>query len=133
MGTLLGFDFGPRKIGIAVGQTVTHSASPLETLRARNHRPNWDGIGRLIAEWQPEALVVGIPYQMDDKQVDWAPLVHRFMRQLHGRFRLPVHGVDERLTSLDARSRMGRKATSHEAVDAMAAKLILEIWLSEQQ
>jgi len=133
MGTLLGFDFGPRKIGIAVGQTVTRSATPLETLRAKNQRPDWEGIGRLIAEWRPQALVVGIPYQMDDKQVEWAPLVHRFMRQLHGRFELPVHGVDERLTSIEARNRMGRKGTSHEAVDAMAAKLILETWLSEQQ
>lgn len=133
MNTLLGFDFGPRKIGIAVGQTLTRSATPLETLRARKRRPDWDGIGRLIAEWQPQALVVGIPYQMDDKEVEWAPRVHRFMRQLHGRYRLPVHGVDERLTSLDARSRIGRKAVSREAVDAMAAKLILEIWLSEQQ
>jgi len=133
MPTLLGFDYGQRKIGIAVGQTVTGSASPLETLRARNQKPDWEGIGRLIAEWQPQALVVGLPYQMDDQPVEWTPLVHRFMRQLHGRFGLPVHGVDERLTSLEARSRMGLQATSREEVDAMAAKLILETWLSEQQ
>lgn len=131
--TLLGFDFGPRKIGIAVGQTVTHSASPLTTLRAKSQRPDWDGIGRLIAEWRPEALVVGIPYQMDDIEAGWAPRAHRFARQLEGRYHLPVHQVDERLTSMEARRQMGRKATSLEAVDAMAATLILETWLSEQR
>jgi len=132
MGILLGFDFGPRKIGVAVGQTLTGSASPLTTLRARDRRPDWEGIGRLIGEWTPQALVVGIPYDMDDKEVDWAPRVHRFVRQLEGRFRLPVHRVDERLTSREARTLMGRAATSREAVDAVAASLILETWLSEQ-
>ena len=133
MGTLLGFDFGPRKIGIAVGQTVTSSASPLTTLRGKNERPDWDGISRLIVEWCPEALVVGIPYQMDDSEEKWAPQVHRFARQLEGRYHLPVYRVDERLTSMEARRQMGRKATSPEAVDAMAASLILETWLSEQR
>jgi putative Holliday junction resolvase len=131
MGTLLGFDFGPRKIGIAVGQTVTTSASPLTTLRAKNERPDWDGISKLIVEWRPEALVVGIPYQMDDSEEKWAPRVHRFARQLEGRYHLPVYRVDERLTSMEARRQMGPKATSPEAVDAMAARLILETWLSE--
>ena len=132
MGTLLGFDFGPRKIGIAVGQTVTGSASPLTTLRSRNEVPDWDRIRKLIEEWRPEALVVGIPHNMDGTEVEWAHRAHRFARQLEGRFRLPVYRVDERLTSLEARRQMGRKATSLEAVDAMAAKLILETWLSDQ-
>jgi len=129
---LLGFDFGPRKIGVAVGQTLTGSASPLVTLYARDQRPDWEGIGRLIGEWAPQALVVGIPYDMDDKEVEWAPRVHRFVRQLEGRFRLPVHRVDERLTSLEARARLGRAVTARGAVDALAASLILETWLSEQ-
>jgi putative Holliday junction resolvase len=132
-GTLLGFDFGPRKIGVAVGQTLTGSATPLGTLRAKADRPDWDGIGRLVDEWRPEALVVGLPYNMDDTEVDWAPRVHRFIRQLRGRFGLPVHQVDERLTSREARLLMGGKAASREALDAVAAKLILETWLSEQR
>jgi putative pre-16S rRNA nuclease len=130
--TLLGFDFGPRKIGVAVGQTLTGSASPLTTLRACNRRPDWDGIARLIGEWTPQALVVGIPYRMDDQEEPWAPLAHRFARQLAGRYRLPVHEMDERLSSWEARSLMGHAATSREAVDAVAASLILEAWLSEQ-
>ncbi len=132
MSTLLGFDFGPRKIGVAVGQTITGTASPLMTIRARNDKPDWQRIEAVIKEWQPEAVVVGLPYDMDDTEVDWAPQVKRFARQLMGRFGLNVHLVDERLTSRAAREILGAKATSLEVVDAMAAKLILETWLSEQ-
>jgi len=139
MPTLLGFDFGLRKIGIAVGQTVTRSASPLTTLRSRGERPDWPGIEALVREWQPSAVVVGLPFNMDDTEVDWSARVHRFARQLEGRFRLPVHLVDERLTSIEARRQLstqpGRKLDAgdlHHAVDALAAALILETWLSEQ-
>ncbi len=132
MTLLFGFDFGPKKIGIAVGQTITGSASPLTTIRSKNNRPDWQRISELIANWTPEAFVVGIPYDLDDTEMDWAPQVYRFSRQLAGRFRLPVYQVDERLTSKEARNLMGRAATSLEAIDAVAAALILETWLSEQ-
>ena len=132
MGTLLGFDYGPRKIGVAVGQTITGSASPLTTLRSHGERPDWARIEGLIREWQPEAAVVGLPYNMDDSETEIAPRARRFARQLEGRFGLQVHLVDERLTSLEARRQLGRTATSLEAIDAMAAKLILETWLCEQ-
>lgn len=136
MTTLLGFDFGPRKIGVAVGQTVTRSANPLITLRSRNEQPDWARIETLIRDWKPSALVVGLPFNMDDTEVDWSPRVHRFARQLHGRYHLPVHLVDERLTSIEARrqlaARPGHKAPTLEAVDALAAALILETWLGEQ-
>jgi putative Holliday junction resolvase len=136
MTTLLGFDFGPRKIGVAVGQLVTRSATPLTTLRSRNEQPDWLRIEALIREWQPSALVVGLPFNMDDTEVDWAPRVHRFARQLHGRYGLAVHLIDERLTSIEARrqliARPGHKTPTLEAVDALAAALILETWLCEQ-
>ncbi|AUB81268.1 Holliday junction resolvase RuvX [Candidatus Thiodictyon syntrophicum] len=138
MPTLLGFDFGPRKIGVAVGQTVTRSATPLTTLRSRGERPDWPGIEALVREWQPSAAVVGLPFNMDDTQVDWAPRVHRFARQLEGRFGLTVHLIDERLTSIEARrelsARPGFKGGAGErdlAIDALAAALILETWLAE--
>jgi len=132
MGTLLGFDYGPRKIGVAVGQTITGSASPLTTIRSHGERPDWARIEGLIREWQPKAAVVGLPYNMDDSETDLAPRARRFARQIEGRFGLQVHLVDERLTSLEARRQLGREATSLEVVDAMAAKLILETWLCEQ-
>ena len=139
MPTLLGFDFGPRKIGIAVGQTLTRSATPLTTLRSRGERPDWPGIEALVREWQPSAAVVGLPFNMDDTEVDWSPRVHRFARQLEGRFRLPVHLIDERLTSIEARRQLSARpgfnrvaGDRHDAVDALAAALILETWLGEQ-
>lgn len=134
MTTLLGFDFGPRKIGVAVGQTITRSATPLTTLRSRGEQPDWTRIEALIREWQPSALVVGLPFQMDDKEVEWSPRVHRFARQLEGRYRLPVHLVDERLTSREAHRQLAerdRRTPTLEAVDALAAALILETWLCE--
>ena len=135
MTTLLGFDFGPRKIGIAVGQTITRSATPLVTLRSRNDKPDWAGIAALVAEWQPEAFVVGLPFNMDDTEADWSAQVHRFGRQLKGRFRLSVHLIDERLTSIEARRQLaetpGGRSAERDAVDAVAAALILETWLCE--
>ena len=131
-GTLIGFDFGPRKIGVAIGQRITATAAPLTTLRSHDDRPDWPRIEALIREWQPEAAVVGLPYNMDDTETAIAPLARRFARQVQGRFGLPVHLVDERLTTLEARQILGRKATSREVVDAMAAKLLLETWLSER-
>lgn len=133
MGTLLGFDFGPRKIGVAVGQKVTGSASALTTIRSRRDKPDWERIGQLVGEWRPQAAVVGLPFNMDDTEGEVAPGARRFARQLKGRFGLEVHLVDERLTSLEAQRQLGRDAASREAIDAMAAKLILETWLGEQR
>jgi putative Holliday junction resolvase len=133
MGTLLGFDFGPRKIGVAVGQRVTGSASALTTIRSRRDKPDWERIGQLVSEWRPQAAVVGLPFNMDDTEGEVAPGARRFARQLKGRFGLEVHLVDERLTSLEAQHQLGRNAVSRETIDAMAAKLILETWLGEQR
>lgn len=133
MGTLLGFDYGTKKIGIAVGQTLTGTASPLTTLRAIQQKPDWAKISLLIDEWRPEALIVGLPYDMDDAEAEVAPMARRFARQLEGRYRLPVHMTDERLTSQIARQELGRAAKNYEELDAIAAKLILETWLSERR
>ncbi|MGD2019668.1 MAG: Holliday junction resolvase RuvX [Thiohalocapsa sp.] len=149
MGTLLGFDFGTRKVGVAVGQTVTRTASPLTTLRHRGSKPDWAAIEALIREWRPDAAVLGLPFNMDDTEEETLAVpVRRFARQLTGRFALPVHLVDERLTTIAAEralssegrfpgSDAGRgKRRQHgsrdaDALDAYAAKLILETWLTE--
>lgn len=131
---LFGFDFGPRKIGIAVGQTLTGTATPLTTLRSRRDKPDWAGIERLVREWQPGAAVLGLPFRMDDSEEDWTPMIRRFARQLQGRFGLAVHLVDERLTSRAAHERLGMRFDARDdRVDAMAATLILETWLGEQR
>ncbi|MES9969553.1 MAG: Holliday junction resolvase RuvX [Candidatus Thiodiazotropha sp.] len=132
MSTLLGFDYGSRKIGVAVGQTVTGTATALETLHLVNHRPDWKRIESLINEWRPQALVVGLPLDVDDSETDATQPALRFSRQLEGRFHIKVYLADERFSSFEARDRLGHKAKRMEDYDAVAAKLILETWLNEQ-
>lgn len=127
--TLLGFDFGGKRIGVAVGQTLTGTASALTTVDMTQQKPDWDAISSLIREWQPQALVVGIPLTMTG---DTQPLTDRakaFARKLEGRYHLPVYGVDERLSSRAARESL----QSTHGVDPEAAKIILETWLAEQR
>jgi putative Holliday junction resolvase len=139
-GTILGFDFGKKRIGVAVGQTLTASASPLTTLLVHNEQADWDAIGRLIQRWQPAQLVVGLPVNMDGSEHALAATVRDFAGQLQSRYGLPVHLVDERLSSHEAQriaAGMGRRSAPHsqaakEAVDRIAAQLILETWLSQQ-
>ena len=131
MPTVLGFDYGTRKIGIAVGQTITGTANPLVTLRTNDRKPDWDHIEKLIKEWRPEALIVGLPLDLDDAECEIVPMVKRFSRQLEGRFQLPVHLADERLTSREAQSRSGHKVKHKDELDAIAAQLIIETWMME--
>ena len=129
-GTVLGFDYGTKKIGIAVGQTITGTANPLTTLRYVKDKPDWDGIEKIIQQWQPDDLVVGLPMDTDDTETEITHAARRFARRLEGRFRLKVHMADERLTSAGARTLAG-KVKKTEELDALAAKLILETWLNE--
>ena len=119
------------RIGVAVGQSLTGTANPVTTIRTINTKPDWNKIAALIDEWKPEALVVGLPYNMDDTETEVAEQAKRFARQLHGRFHLPVHMVDERLTSLEAGRNLGKEAEQSGELDAAAAKLILETWLNQ--
>ena len=132
MAVLLGFDYGTHKIGVAVGQALTRTATPLETLGMVNEKPDWQRIARLLDEWRPQAAVVGHPFEMTDREADNAAGAKRFARQLQGRFHLPVHLADERLTSREAWAQLGEKAGKDPTrVDSYAAKLILETWLNE--
>lgn len=129
MATLLGLDFGLKHIGVAVGQTITRSATPLTTVAATDGRPNWNAFDALVREWQPERLVVGLPLNMDDTLSDMAKRAQRFANRLNARYRLPVELRDERLTSFDARSRSDDPDARH----AIAAQLILEAWLEDAE
>lgn len=133
--TLLGFDFGERRIGVATGQTITRSANPLTTLQAVDNHPDWIGIEKLITEWKPAALVVGIPAHLDGTASDMSKKAERFCRQLEGRFHLPVHRINESLTSFEAEQhlREKKKSTQHnkQEIDRMAAAIILQSWLDQ--
>lgn len=135
----LGFDFGLRRIGVAVGETVTGGARPLATLPARDGQPDWRRLEALIDAWRPAGLVVGVPRHADGADAAVTAPAERFARRLHGRFGLPVHTVDEQLSShaaekiLAGRGRGGhRPADGKEQVDRLAAAVILETWLAER-
>jgi putative Holliday junction resolvase len=131
--TVMGFDFGMRHIGIAVGQTITRTAEALTSISAQQGIPDWKQIEKLIAEWKPDALVVGLPLQMDDSEQTVTRHARRFAQKLKQRFHLPVYDEDERLTTVEAREKLfsqgGYRALTKKAIDSMAAKLILESWL----
>ncbi len=131
--TLLGFDYGRKRIGVAVGQQITRSATALATVRARDGKPDWPAISHLIEEWKPDALVVGIPYHMDGTEQDMTQAAQRFCRQLEGRYRLPVYQTDERLTSYIVESSLSGKSNAHQDVDPLAARLILQDWLQQKE
>ena len=127
--TYLCFDYGEKRIGIAVGQTLTGTASPLETVTVNRNQPDWHRISLLIDEWKPAALVVGLPRTMFDGDQPLMDSVRRFARQLEGRYGLQVHLADERLTTYEARQRTG----SDVDLDPVAAQVILETWLRDRQ
>jgi putative Holliday junction resolvase len=134
----LGFDFGRARIGVAVGEAVTGLARPLRTLPARQQRPDWDAIARLIAEWRPDWLVIGVPRHADDTASATTEAALRFSRQLRGRFHLPVATIDERLSSWEAEQRgfeaaAGRRRSHDPTLDAQAAAVILESWFNHQR
>ena len=128
--TLLGFDYGLRRIGVAVGQVLTGSATALITVRARDGKPDWDAISRLIADWKPDALVVGIPYHMDGSEQDMTRRAQRFCRQLDGRYGVPVHPAEERLTSYVVESGPTTDAEKG-GIDPLSAQVILQDWLQQ--
>lgn len=135
-GVYLGFDFGYKRIGVAIGQSLTSTASPLLTLEAKLGVPNWDVIKKLLHEWGPCALVVGLPVCLDGREQYTTAASKGFARQLRRRFSLPVYLVDERLSTVEARERLftkgGYRKIKKTDVDSFAACVILEQWLKEK-
>lgn len=139
--TVLGFDFGTQRIGVAVGTTLLGTARPLVVLPTRDGAPDWLAIANLVKEWQPQRLIVGLPLNMDGSDSQTTVNARSFSRKLAGRMVLPVELVDERLTSRAAREEIqqgkdrGKGVSAgkqNEAIDAVAAALILEQWLVQQ-
>jgi putative Holliday junction resolvase len=134
-GHLLSFDFGKRRIGVAVGQAHTGTASALDTV-ANSQQPDWSAIGRLVDEWKPTLFVVGLPLSKDGGETPMSTESRNFGKKLGSRFGVEVAYFDERLTSRDAERqfagmRAEGKARRKDArrLDALAAKIILENWL----
>ena len=132
--TLLCFDYGLKRIGVAVGQDITGTANALTTLKASDGKPDWEAISRLITQWQPDAVVVGLPLNMDGSSHELTDRAQRFGNQLHGRYNLRAYFVDERLSSLEAERLLKSRSRKVQAedIDKLAAKVILETWLAQQ-
>jgi putative Holliday junction resolvase len=131
--TLLGFDFGTQRIGVAVGQSITGTATALCTVNARNEQPDLDRIIELIDDWRPGALVVGLPLHADGSDSVTTMAVRKFVQQLEERTRLPVHIMDERLSSHAAKQLQHKdKAGGKAGIDAIAAMIILQNWLETE-
>jgi len=136
--TILAFDFGLKRIGVAAGDTVTGTAAPRPALRVGNSTPDWAGIGRQIHSLRPGLLVVGAPYNADGSPGALASAAREFARELERRFSIPVSMVDERWSSLEATAALKaqrasgerRRRVRREDIDSAAAAVILERWLA---
>lgn len=131
--TLLAFDYGTKNIGVASGQTITRSATSLAPLKAKDGIPDWSHIEKVLGEWKPDLVLVGLPLNMDATESELSTRARKFGNRLHGRFGVKVEMVDERLTSFDAKAEVAERGGSRDyknnPVDSIAARLILESWL----
>lgn len=138
--TIMGFDYGRKRIGVAIGQQLAATTRSLDTVAVRENKPDWDHISHLLDEWQPDLLLIGLPMNMDGSEHDMSKAARRFANQLNGRYQLPIELVDERLSSVEAESiihearRHGsiKKSKAKQAIDQIAAELIIQTWLAGQ-
>lgn len=129
--TVLGFDFGTVWTGVAVGQTITAQATPLDAIKSRNQKPDWSSIESLVKTWQPQKLIVGLPTSLDGCADEMTEITKKFSRQLQGRFHIDTELVDERLTTREAYEiaiESGEYKSKPE-IDSISAVLITESWL----
>jgi len=134
--TLLAFDYGQKYIGVAVGSTFSGLAEPLTTLHVKNGQPVWEQVSTLIAQWQPKALVLGLPLNMDGSDNAMTRAARKFGNRLKARYNLPIHMVDERLSSRVARATLmeaGISPRQHKRhLDSLAAQTILQAYLNDR-
>lgn len=137
--TVLGLDYGTKKIGVAIGQNLTRTAMGIALIPVRHNEPDWEKLDKLVKSWKPGAFVVGMPYNMDGTENDMTAAAERFAMTISARYGKPCHRVDERLSTRAAREisrenaeRIGKKYNDKTRVDALAAQLLLESWLAAQ-
>ena len=123
---VMSFDFGMKRIGVAVGQKVTQTASGLTVVQACDGIPRWEYLDKIVLDWQPEKFIVGLPLNMDGSKSEMSQKAHKFSRRMSSRYNIQSEMFDERLTSFEARV---HEEKTH--IDAIAARLILESWLRE--
>ncbi len=131
----LAFDFGTQRIGVAFGQSLTGTASAVTVLKARDGQPRWNEMAQLVAQWNPDVFLVGLPYNIDGSVSELLGRAEKFARRLQERFDKPCYGMDERLSSREAIERLVEantaKTVKKTAIDHIAAQIILENWFNE--
>lgn len=132
--TLLAFDYGTQNIGVAVAQTVTKTANELPGLKAKDGIPDWNQIEKILIEYKPDLVLVGLPLNMDGSESELSARARKFANRIHGRFGVAIDMVDERLSSFAAKGevmeRKGSRDYKNNPVDSIAARILLEDWLS---
>ncbi|KHS67430.1 Holliday junction resolvase [Pectobacterium brasiliense] len=135
--TILAFDFGTKSIGVAIGQEITGTARALTSFKAQEGIPDWQKVEKLLSEWQPDLVVVGLPLNMDGTEQPLTARARKFANRLHGRFGIAIELHDERLSTVEARAdlfeRGGFKSLDKGSVDAASAVIILESWFEAQR
>lgn len=135
--TLVAFDYGTKNIGVATGQTITCSATSQTPLKARDGIPDWQQLEKLLAQWKPDLVLVGLPLNMDGTESEFSARARKFANRINGRFGVKIEMVDERLSSFEAKGEImelgGSRDYKNNPVDSIAARLILETWLEKNQ
>lgn len=134
--SVLSFDFGTKSIGVAIGQELTGTATLLAAIKANDGIPDWSKIEKLIQDWQPQLILVGLPLNMDGTEQPFTARARKFAKRLEERFSLPVILQDERLTTTDARSRIfaegGYRKLTKDRIDSLSAQIIFESWYEQR-
>lgn len=137
LSTLLGFDFGTKSIGVATGQMITQTAQPIAAIKANDGIPNWNVVEKVIQDWKPDLVVVGLPLNMDGTEQAITQRAKKFANRLNGRFGVNIALQDERLTTASAKEFIfehgGYKALDKGKVDSVSAALILESWMQSAE
>ena len=128
---VISFDFGTKKIGVAVGQTETKTSSPLQIVFSKNNTVNWDEIESIVNEWKPNLILVGKPLNMDGSDSDMMEKVDIFYKKLEKISKIPCEYVDERLTSFEARESFAE--IKKDLIDAHAAKILIDQWFNNNE
>lgn len=135
--SVLAFDYGTKSIGVAIGQELTGTASPLAALKAKDGIPCWQAIEKLLKEWQPDLVVVGLPLDLEGGELETiTPRAKKFANRVHGRFGCVVELHDERLSTVEAKAELfergGYRSLSKGNIDSQSAVVILESWFERQ-
>lgn len=132
---LIAFDYGTKNIGVASAQTITQTASSLPGLKAKDGIPDWNQIEKLLQEFKPDLVLVGLPLNMDGSESELSVRARKFANRIHGRFGVKVEMIDERLTSFSAKGEViqqgGSRDYKNNPVDSIAARILLEDWLAK--